>query len=91
MSGVAEKDGGPAFPLHHYTGNLGPDGAGFAAKDSGGESHWVNAGCAGMSLRGYFAVQALVMLNCGISLTPAGVAREAYSIADAMIAERENR
>jgi hypothetical protein len=46
----------------------------------------------GMSLRDYFAGQALVMLphhGCGADLSTEETAQAAYQIADAMLAERD--
>lgn len=42
----------------------------------------------GMTLRDYFAAQALAVIP-GDTATPDDLARDAYRIADAMIAERE--
>lgn len=43
----------------------------------------------GMSLRDYFAGQALAALADCDEMTAAGIAQEAYSIADAMLKARE--
>ena len=72
---MAKNDGGPAFPLQEQ---MQP------AADGG--NAWFSPGQPGMSLRDYFAGQALVML--GIHADIAG-ADAAYRIADAMIAQRE--
>ena len=50
----------PAFPVVNYTSEIGPEGAGFFAKDSSGQSVWVNSGCPGMSLREYAAIELCV-------------------------------
>lgn len=71
---MAKNDGGPAFPLQ----SIGPD---FAA------------GYAGMTLRDYFAAKALVGFmgsgDADWAERPESFAREAYRMADAMLAERE--
>lgn len=69
-------DGGNAFPLPLGTMNAAEPG------QSGG-----------MSLRDYFAGQALAGLarGVGLDLERHDLARRAYNIADAMLAERENR
>lgn len=80
---MAKDDGGPAFP-----GEQAVDGP----RD--GERRWVQQ--SGMSLRDYFAGQALVMAAVmiqhngnafGVEAIPAA-ADAAYQIADAMLAER---
>ena len=63
---MAKNDGGPVFPLLNYTSEIGPDGAGFMAKDSNGKSVWVNSGCPGMSLRDWFAGMALQGMLSGV-------------------------
>lgn len=64
---MADKTGGPAFPLAGFQDNQGP--------------------VFGMSLRDYFAAQALASLikQGGMSTT---LASRAYEIADALIAAR---
>lgn len=98
------SDGGPAFPLKNYTGLVGPDTCGFTAKDSYGNSFWVNSGSPGMSLRDWFAGMALTYVGNlkmesareGVPLaendwSQGGIATLAYDIADAMLAESEGR
>ena len=80
-----QNDGGPAFPIPDV---YGPDGCGIAQ------------GAPGMSLRDWFAGQALIGFVT-VSLQQPGVttsdnaakaaaryARGAYMVADAMLAER---
>ena len=90
MSG--KDDGGPAFPLQEQL-QSGPNGGA-----------WLSPGQPGLSLRDYFAGQALAGLMPPYGLSPDGVrdlvgvvadpdlfdvfARHAYSMADAMLAER---
>lgn len=67
------NDGGTAFPIPLLPG----------------ESHEQHAGGAnGMSLRDYFAAQALSGLLCRSGYDPSGAAEDAYKMADAMIAGR---
>jgi hypothetical protein len=83
---IKPNDGGPAFPVLKYeykaTGNLHPSPtvqSGMSLRD------WF----AGMALQGLIASQSS---DTGYSTTPAtqkNVAKEAYSHADAMLAERE--
>ncbi len=69
---MSENDGGYAFPVP--AGNF-----------SGGES-W-DPLYLGMSLRDYFAAHALAVIPGDVA-EPASLARDAYAIADAMLAER---
>lgn len=77
-------DGGPAFPTH-FTANVGPDGV------------MSTCGIHGMSLRDWFAGQAMIALvRLGASEAiddygPRPIASDAYDFADAMIAERTKR
>ena len=91
---------GPAFPLKNYTSEIGPDNCGFMAKDASGtgEPFWVNSGSPGMSLRDWFAGMAMNGIvtdgyaGNGIMHEvehPEICAENAYSFADAMLAERE--
>ena len=78
------KDGGAAFPrgLTH----IGPDGH--------SELEWEPAQ-EGMSLRDWFAGQVLPSIAAekefGVKWDPQGVAHDAYSFADAMLAARERQ
>ena len=80
------NDGGPAFPT--------PMGPAFHVDGEGnriGTWEWdEETGDSGMSLRDYFAGQALagLMADPNAEGTPEAFARIAYQIADAMIAER---
>lgn len=79
------NDGGPAFPEHHYFDpGRGQYGQHMTASD---------VGCGGMSLRDWFAGQALAG-KCAFPADSGIVAdklvAEAYIIADAMIAARNN-
>lgn len=65
-------DGGPAFPLPAHSGA------------NGEQSHPIY----GMSLRDWFAGQALEKASKGNSKTAQDIAKRAYYIADAMLAER---
>ena len=75
----APNDGGPAFPI--------PD-----RSFPNGETQW---GASGMSLRDYFAGQALNSLCAVVSpedgLCVGLIVKDCYEIADAMLAEREKR
>ena len=71
------KDGGPAFPR---------DAAGF---DFQGQR--VVSASAGMSLRDYFAGQALAFLRFNDYAGHGDAARLCYELADAMLAERDKR
>ena len=73
-----KDDGGPAFPRPAYTTYGHPGGA----KD--------HPAVKGMSLRDYFAGQALqgMMANPEKDYYAVDAAREAYAYADAMLAER---
>lgn len=71
----ADKDGCPAFP------------AVFMVKTESGTLRDVVV--PGMSLRDWFAGQALPIAGNGSSRTADAIAKRAYYIADAMIAERE--
>lgn len=77
-----DNDGGSAFPTNDYISTDGQRQAG--------------SGSSGMSLRDYFAAAALI----GIMTKPEGdatyhnestgeIAMDAYTLADAMLAERE--
>ena len=70
------KDGGPAFPTQEFV------------PLSGGGGVWANAG--GMSLRDWFAGQALSWAGHDnwTSSTPKHLAERAYQMADAMLAAR---
>lgn len=71
------NDGGPAFPLPDV---FRPDGV------------HISGGASGMSLRDYFAGQALVGLLAHDQLWRDGLmARRAYEFADVMLAARERR
>lgn len=69
------KDGGPAFPLP-------PVGTGDPRDGMAGGSE-------GMSLRDWFAGQALNTEFCRGWVEPSQVAEQAYLMADAMLAVRE--
>ena len=80
---MATKDGGPAFPLQEQLQAGSDDGS------------WLSPGQAGMSLRDYFAGQALQAIhpharesrsNEELATYYAGLA---YLLADAMLKERE--
>lgn len=75
-------DGGPAFPAgeFHYVA-VRPDGTQYGAV---GVSR-------GMSLRDWFAGQALLALATEADVEVDDAARHAYRYADAMLAEREKR
>ena len=74
-----KRDGGPAYPAH-LRGNTGTDSVSFQSSS-------------GMSLRDYFAGQALAglmaMPSLDLKANNAQLAGVAYSLADAMIAERD--
>jgi hypothetical protein len=75
------KDGGPAFPR-------------TANNYRQGDSHKYHDGNLGMSLRDYFAGQALTgwlatAVNLAAELDSEAEAKKAYEIADAMLKERE--
>lgn len=77
------SNGGPAFPY-------GPTKATHTPYEEGGGESEFTHGNEGMSLRDYFAGQALA----GICANPnvdrmANIVAEAYKAADAMLAERE--
>lgn len=70
------NDGGPAFPNEN---------------SPNGETQYSN-GLGGLSIRDFFAAQALVECPPALSLSlnsPENIALRAYKIADAMLAERE--
>lgn len=83
---MAEKDtGGPAFPIQEQ---MQPEV----------HTGWFSPGQAGMSLRDYFAGQALTGLCAAVDdyspsrlLDMEGFAVDAYSMADAMLAERAKK
>ena len=73
---MANEDGGPAFP--YSVVNCCPK-----------HGDDVEPNKNGMTLRDYFAAQALCGLGSdGLSRTTQSAAQEAYELADAMIAER---
>ena len=75
------NDGGAAFPLPPVLSEGGP------------ESYWSQPPQPGMSLRDYFAGQALagILLDAGTArqVEDHTIAKSAYRLADAMLAERE--
>ena len=77
------SDGGPAFPVEC---SMHPDGR-LVGTQTSPVSGWET----GMSLRDYFAGQALAGLLTHAMRTPAEASREAYQLADAMLAAREDR
>lgn len=95
IHGEAKKpDGGPAFPGRQDTGKLGE----FRSSSGGpGVSFPITEDMPGMTLRDYFAGQALGIMNTALDQgywSPgenpnAEIAAAAYQIADAMLAERE--
>lgn len=80
---MATDTGGPAYPLKHYTSDIGPDVAGFMAKDACGNQLWVNSGAPGMTLLDYFAVHAPA--EAGTSPV------DRYAWATDMVAEKRRR
>lgn len=77
----ARDNGGPAFPYS----SLAPDNI------AGGMSQTMYADNEGMTLRDYFAAKAMQGICAsgpGHHITDNVIAREAYSIADAMLAAR---
>ena len=78
------NDGGPAFPAIK---TLGPGGKDGRLEDGYGSI--VSEG--GMSLRDWFAGQALPSVDERSHGTPQDVAKECYQLADAMLAERERK
>ena len=84
---MSKPDGGPAFPSHECHEVL---------RDNGWRDEWLAVG--GMSLRDYFAGQALAAVidvyrfdnggGIGSEHLPRNVAAHAYRLADAMLAER---
>ena len=84
---MSEQDGGPAFP--HVNATIQPDGSFVNLHDYGAVER-------GMSLRDYFAGQALIgvlgcrngfLVDCGTENVPVW----SFDIAEAMIAERAKR
>ncbi|CCE96184.1 hypothetical protein SFHH103_01687 [Sinorhizobium fredii HH103] len=81
---MARDTGGPAFPR--------PAGTNGAAHPA---DRWDNSGQPGMSLRDWFAGHALIgimqadMSEEEFTVSPQILARTAYRMADAMLAERE--
>ena len=84
---MSTNDGGPAFPS---SPTIDPNGGIMRPADMG---------CPGISIRDYFAAKALTGMlayshvnpssgNYHENCTPAGVAMDAYALADAMLAER---
>jgi hypothetical protein len=88
---MAKPDGGPVFPVHERHAVL---------RETGYGDDWIAVG--GMSLRDYFAGKALpqaiarylavreARINPG-EFDYEEIARAAYVVADAMIAEREKQ
>lgn len=75
------KDGGPAFPV------FSPE-----VKNRDGKVMRPRDEHAGMSLRDYFAGQAIVGMHAHpANEVPNGVAQWAYAVADAMLIERGNK
>jgi len=77
-----QKDGGPAFPM--------------IESDFHGDGRVFHYSTGGMSLRDYFAGQALEGMAYMFVMNPEYVdcenaAKQAYKVADAMIAEREKQ
>jgi len=76
----AHDDGGPAFPI------LPSEHKNFVAEGFDGVTRWTM----GMSLRDYFAGQALAGMSHHIDhMLAEQVASDAYRIADAMLIARE--
>lgn len=76
----APNDGGPAFPVPHLSQNQ-------ASGETTLHEHF-----GGMSLRDWFAGQALVGMGAGstgLAITVEQFASQSYLLADAMLAERE--
>lgn len=75
---MSEQDGGPAYPFALHT----PGQGGFVTGEE------LDLG--GLSVRDYFAAQALnaVLRTAPEDASPAACAMWAYSVADAMLAER---
>lgn len=73
------KDGGPAFPTSYY-------------ESEHGDRVWATGGIPGMSLRDYFAGQALAQASREIWAEHRfeDVAARAYRFADAMIKQRNS-
>ena len=73
--GLHKDDGGPAFP---------------GARETNGNGDVLWHGSLGMTLRDWFAGQAMAALICGgaAGLPPDEVAKWAYETADAMIAHK---
>jgi hypothetical protein len=75
------SDGGPAFPRMVRRDVMTEDGYRERIEPEDG-----------MSLRDYFAGQTLTQLfPFYVTVDPAGMARDAYAVADAMLAERERK
>ena len=69
-------DGGPAFPIEKYHGAMHP--------------HNGKLLCGGMTLRDWFAGQALVGLAGGEEYSPVcHMAADAYALADEMLTQRK--
>lgn len=82
---MATDDGGAAFPCPME-----------AMSDRVGDSNWTIQSTIGMSLRDYLAAQALIGIiaslanpACSVALDPKRDARDAYRMADAMLAARK--
>lgn len=89
---MASNDGGPAFPLKRDPVER-QIGAATLSADGFVGTRWDDRDQLGMSLRDYFAAQALVLggeffANAGCDGRPANIAAVAYEIADALLAER---
>lgn len=85
----ATNDGGPAYPRPPFT-------PGQPLHDSAAEAGFAATGHPGMSLRDWFAGQALMGWAAGRNrpmeheaCEPASVARSCYAYADAMLRARE--
>ena len=79
----AGGDGGPAFP------SIAPE---FTGISSDGDERWENGPQGGMSLRDYFAGQALagMLADSESGGTARDFAKAAYAQADAMLAARSS-
>ena len=79
----ARDDGGPAFPVTGLSVESGPDDT----------EVWGSVDCKGMTLRDYFAGQALqgAIADVSQSNLPDDVAAYAYELADAMLKARREK
>jgi hypothetical protein len=75
------NDGGPAFP--------GLDSLANSEDDYNDRATYTAYGTSGMSLRDWFAGQALTASAMHYPMKANDAARHAYQMADAMLAERE--